>query len=155
MAPAAIFKSIVRIPDLVVPGRRQTETRPAPGEGDTVWARWRFSDDPHTMSTAKDGVELQPHGSKHMTLGYCRVSAWLTQGKTAVEVKQGSLNLASAAYLPGKDRLRGEKEKNESKQQKASENYLLWSGVQFQTRRNRIFKIIRGAVHWTLVLKEI
>lgn len=77
------------------------------------------------MSTAKDGVELQPHGSKHMTLGYCRVSAWLTQGKTAVEVKQGSLNLASAAYLPGKDRLRGQKEKNENKQQKTSEDYLL------------------------------
>ena len=70
------------------------------------------------MSTAKDGVELQPHGSKHMTLGYYGVSAWLTQGKTAVEVKQGSLNLASAAYLPRKDRLRGEKEKKKMRTNK-------------------------------------
>ena len=74
------------------------------------------------MSTAKDGVELQPHGSKHMTLGYYGVSAWLTQGKTAVEVKQGSLNLASAAYLPRKDRLRGEKEKK--KKENKQEDYL-------------------------------
>ena len=80
------------------------------------------------MSTAKDGVELQPHGSKHMTLGYYGVSAWLTQGKTAVEVKQGSLNLASAAYLPRKDRLRGEKEKKK------------WE----QTRR--LFIMIRSAI---------
>lgn len=31
-----------------------------------------------------------------MKHGYYKVSPWLTQGKGAVEVKQGSLNLAAA-----------------------------------------------------------
>lgn len=69
MAEAAMFKSIVCVPDLVVPGGREAAMRPAPGEGDTVW---RFSDDPHRMLTAKDGAELQPRSSKHTRRGYFR-----------------------------------------------------------------------------------
>lgn len=36
MAPVAMSKSVVHVPDLVVPGGREMEARPAPGEGDTV-----------------------------------------------------------------------------------------------------------------------
>lgn len=98
-APAATFKSrVVLVPDPVVPGGRETETRPGLGEGDTVWACWRFSDDLHTMLTAKDGVELEPRGCKHVKHGYYKVSALLTWGRGAMEVKQRSLNLAAAAH---------------------------------------------------------
>lgn len=101
MAPAATFKSrVVLVPDPVEPGGREMETRPALGEGDTVGACWRFSDDPHTLLTAKDGVELEPHGCKHMKHGYYKVSVWLTRGRGAMEAKQRSLNLAAAAYPP-------------------------------------------------------
>lgn len=51
----------------------ELEMRPAFG-----WRRhslrcWRFSDDTHTMSTARQGAELQPHGWKHMKHGYYRI----------------------------------------------------------------------------------
>lgn len=52
------------------------------------------------MLTAKDVVELEPCGCKHIKHRYYKVSAWLMQGRVAVEVKQGSLNLAAAAYPP-------------------------------------------------------
>lgn len=71
------------------------------------------------MLTAKIGVELQPCGPKHMN-SYYNVSAGLTQGKGAVEVKQESLDLSTAVYRAREDRFRGGKEETNIKPLKTS-----------------------------------
>lgn len=67
------LQRVLWIPALVVPGGREAgrepETGPAPGEGDTVWACWRFSDDP-PYCCSMDGGKLQPCGPKHIKLFY-------------------------------------------------------------------------------------
>lgn len=134
MALAAMFKSVVRVPDLVVPGRREPEMRPAPGEGDTVWTRWRFSDDPHTMSTAKDGVELQPCGSKHMKRGYYSLSLTHSRDTRGCEGQAGIIKLSCCCLSAQRGEIEWRKRRQTNiKPQRAS----------FQTNMNWIFLITK------------
>lgn len=71
----------------------EQEMKPAFG-----WRRhslrcWRFSDDTHTMSTARRGAELQPHGWKHMKQGNYRIEACLTERKRTVYGQAGIIKL--------------------------------------------------------------
>lgn len=71
----------------------ELEMRPAFG-----WRRhslrcWRFSDDTHTMSTARQGAELQPHGWKHMKHGYYSIEACLTERERTVYGPAGIIKL--------------------------------------------------------------
>ena len=150
MVPAAMFKSAVELPDLVVPGGRVMETRPAPGEGDTVWACWSFSDDP--LQCRQPGMEggMQPCGSKHMKWGYYKVSAGLAQGKGAVEVKQGSLLSCSCLFtqnMAREERAKGGKNKH------AVSEPNVWCRVPFQTNMNWLPRAWEDHF-WALKLKK-
>lgn len=96
VAPAATFKSIVSVPDLVVPGGGSRRW----GQHWVKETQFEYAEDFLMIHTQcrQLGMELNcSHMAGNiwsMAIIECQPDS---QGKGAVEVKQGSLNLAAAA----------------------------------------------------------